>query len=192
MDITKFKIEKDGSMYRDSKHGRFRIDVKDLCILGKGVCLEYKKNKRGYIRIDLYKSDKRIGTIGGCIMQPIKGFVVDHINHDTLDNRRLNLRIVSCHQNCMNRRKATDKNYTSKFKGVSFLPVYKGKKFPKPFRAFGKINGVKKSLGYFSTEEEAAKAYNTFASSTYGEFAMLNTIGGGFRFSLATAIEYPF
>lgn len=43
---------------------------------------------------------------------------VDHINHDGLDNRKENLRIVTNSQNGMNRR-LTSAN-TSGYKGVSF------------------------------------------------------------------------
>lgn len=46
-----------------------------------------------------------------------KNVEVDHINHNTLDNRRCNLRVCSRTQN--NRNKSSHKNSTSKYLGVS-------------------------------------------------------------------------
>src|SRR5258706_13475167 len=45
--------------------------------------------------------------------------VVDHINHNRLDNRRVNLRVCTQQQNALNRTKEQE-YHTSKFKGVSW------------------------------------------------------------------------
>jgi hypothetical protein len=95
----------------------------------------------------------------------------DHINGDTLDNRRCNLRLCSHSQNICNSRKPTDSK-TSIYKGVSLPKGYKR------WKACIAINGRNKHLGFFSNELDAAKAYNKAAIELFGEFARLNVIRG--------------
>jgi hypothetical protein len=60
-----------------------------------------------YVVTYLYdKSDWRKRTtvyLHRLLMQPGDGLVIDHINGDGLDNRRLNLRVVTKSQNALNR-----------------------------------------------------------------------------------------
>lgn len=92
--------------------------------------------------------------------------LTDHINHDTLDNRRANLRPASATQNSANRRKGPGK--TSKYKGVH----WNGR--DKTWVASIGLNGRKKHLGRFADEESAARAYDTAALDAWGEYAHLN------------------
>jgi hypothetical protein len=73
--------------------------------------------------------------------------VVDHINHDTLDNRKENLRVCSQRQNRQNL--AMDKS--SKYPGVI--------RFRNGWRARIRISGKLMSLGVYADEREAARAY---------------------------------
>jgi hypothetical protein len=58
--------------------------------------------------------------------------------------------------------------------GVSF---FRGAgKLAKPWAAYINVNGRRKNLGYFATEEAAAAAYNTAAQELHGAFACLNRI----------------
>lgn len=68
----------------------------------------------------------------------------DHINHNTLDNREANLRIVTNSQNHYNRRKT---------KG------YCWHKMAKKYYARIKINGQTINLGLFDTASKARAAY---------------------------------
>lgn len=104
-----------------------------------------------------------------------KSLVVDHINGDTFDNRRVNLRVCTHSENMRNRVKSS--NNTSGYKGVSFV---KAKAHYKPWRAFITDTNKKKiHLGYYATKEEAAEAYNARAVIYHGEFANLNDIKYG-------------
>lgn len=96
------------------------------------------------------------------------GRVGDHINRDKLDNRRCNLRAVTYAEN--NRRRVGGKpvGASSQFRGVSWT-VSKRR-----WRAAIKVDYRTKCLGYFRSEEDAARAYDAAARQFYGAFAMLN------------------
>jgi hypothetical protein len=89
---------------------------------------------------------------------------IDHRKGDGLNCQRHNLRIASPQQNNMNR---APRSVTSRFKGV-------GLKDGKYWRASIKFNGKSSHLGYFGTEEDAARAYDSAATEKFGEFAFLN------------------
>jgi len=101
--------------------------------------------------------------------KPSKKKVMDHINRDTLDNRKQNLRICTYSQNNMNRK--SSKNKINKFKGV-FKNKGRGKKWTAAIRKNKKLF----ALGYFNSEIEGAKAYNKAAFRLFGKFALLNKI----------------
>lgn len=102
-----------------------------------------------------------------------KGEMVDHINGNTLDNRKENLRLCNNQQNSFNQKTKRIKNKTSEFKGVY---KFKYKKTPKPWVARIKVDYKYICLGYFLTELEAAKAYNEAAVKYHGKFAKLNEV----------------
>ena len=106
------------------------------------------------------------------IMKAPPQVLVDHKNGNTLDNRRKNLRLCTHTQNNQNKRK-TRQRVSSKYKGVSFL------KSTKKWRVYIALQDIFRrtfnvSLGTFSVEEEAAKAYDEAAREYFGEFARLN------------------
>jgi hypothetical protein len=101
------------------------------------------------------------------IMNAPAGVFVDHRYGDGLDNRKVNLRIVTRAQNQYNRRKISKKT-TSKYKGVHF------KKDMNKFCATIGLKGKKTHLGYFDNEIDAAKAYDEAAKKLFGDYAKLN------------------
>lgn len=92
-----------------------------------------------------------------------KNIVVDHINHNGLDNRKSNLRICTSGQNTCNC--LTSKNNKSGHKGVYWS------KERKKWCAQISINNKTKGLGRYDTIEEAIEARKKAAKEYYGEFA---------------------
>lgn len=82
------------------------------------------------------------------------GMVVDHINHNTLDNRRENLRVCTHAQNMWNR-----------------LGVRGSHPNKNGYAAFIRVNGERKYLGTYPTAEAAAAAYNRAKKELHGPFA---------------------
>lgn len=83
------------------------------------------------------------------IGKPIKGLVTDHINGNTLDNRRINLRIVSQRTNNQN---------TKNHRAGKLIGAHWNKKYRK-WGASIKIDSKQEWLGYFSSEILAHEAY---------------------------------
>lgn len=100
------------------------------------------------------------------VMNAKPGEFVDHVHHNTLDQRKENLRICTPRQNSANKRLALSNS--SGYKGV-MLNKRCGRWY-----AQLKVNGRGKHLGYYSTPVEAAVAYDAAATAHYGEFALTN------------------
>jgi hypothetical protein len=101
------------------------------------------------------------------IMNVPGGLFVDHINHNGLDNRRSNLRIVTKMQNNWNKRKLKS-GCSSKYKGVSFF------KRSGKWQARIVHNGNNIFIGQYEDEESAARAYDEKAKALFEEYAALN------------------
>lgn len=91
----------------------------------------------------------------------VSGEHVDHINRDSLDNRRENLRLANSQQNHFNMKRFS--NNRSGFKGV--------RKDGKRWSARIKVNYQDIRLGVFDTPEQAHQAYCEAAKKYAGEFA---------------------
>lgn len=126
------------------------------------------KTESGYVRIKfrghLYFLH-RLAWWVTCGEWPEPPNEIDHINGDRFDNRFCNLRMVTSSQNHMNR--TTKRAGTSsRYKGVSLVH---GR-----WQAHIRISGAGKVLGNFTTELDAAKAYDVAAREHFGEFACPN------------------
>lgn len=107
------------------------------------------------------------GLMHRIIMKCPDGMEVDHINHDKLDNRKINLRICTKSENSRNTK--SNIGSESRFKGVSLNLKIKSKWFAKIH-----FKGRNIYVGSFMEEEQAAMAYDKKAKELFGEFAYLN------------------
>jgi hypothetical protein len=145
------------------------IDSEDLEIFKKykwNIC-----NKKGTLYIlSFIKINGKRKTIyySRVITNAPDNVIVDHIDGNTLDNRKCNLRFVNKKQNAQNMK--SNKNSTSKYKGVSF------DKQRKLWRVVLKVDMKQIYIGRFNLEKDAALAYNKSALQYFGEYARLNKI----------------
>lgn len=123
--------------------------VRDQHILGSGK-KEIKKRIRMHRLILNAQQDKQ----------------VDHVNHNGLDNRKRNLRIVTNSQNAMNSRLRKDN--TSGYKGVTWS------KDKNKWQAQIAINKKYINLGRYSSIQEASLAYQEASKLYHGEYANLS------------------
>lgn len=93
------------------------------------------------------------------------GLVTDHENGHSVDNRRANLRVATYVQNSVNTRVSRG--------ALEFRGVYIAKPSGR-YVARIRRKGLVKSLGTYTTVEEAARAYDAAAIEMHGEFARLN------------------
>ena len=96
------------------------------------------------------------------IMEAPIGMFVDHINGDTLDCRKNNMRLVTSSQNAANRRLRSDNKLG--VVGVSKLPNGK-------YLSYISMNGKNTRLGRFATLEEAKAAREAAEAKYHGEYA---------------------
>tara|TARA_B100001094_G_C17801896_1_gene609519 strand:- start:76 stop:648 length:573 start_codon:yes stop_codon:yes gene_type:complete len=120
---------------------------------------------------DYAMGGSRRDSIHRLVMGNPKGMCVDHINGDTLDNRKENLRVCTRSQNSQNQRLKSHSQ--SGYKGVYEI------KNPQPKKRFRAYlgGGQGKShirLGSYATAEEAAEVRDKKALEIHGEYASLN------------------
>lgn len=92
----------------------------------------------------------------------ISGMCVDHINGNTLDNRKCNLRVCTNKQNHMNT--SIPIHNTSGYKGVSY------DKERNNWQAYISINNKKVFIGRYKTPKEAHDAYCEYGLNARGEY----------------------
>jgi len=140
------------------------VDAEDFPRLNKYT---WSAHRRGRNRWYAYGSqpDRTLIAMHRLILNAPKNRVVDHIDRNSLNNTKRNLRLCTQAQNCCNR---IAKHGTSRFKGVHWS------KTRKRWIARIKRNGKSRQIGSFENEIEAAKAYDREARRLFGRFAWLN------------------
>ena len=92
--------------------------------------------------------------------------IVDHINHNIVDNRKENLRIVTSRQNAFNG--VERKNNKTGYRGVSYRAEKWGKK---KWRARIGVDYKEFTIGHYETFDEAVEARKDAEKKYYGEHA---------------------
>ena len=168
----------------DSNPHRFEGDVCIMSLTDQegNITKEFIIDKEDFDRVkehkwgggEKYIINKNVGYLHWFILGKEKPesreIQMDHINMDTFDNRKINLRICTRSQNSANVRKR--RTNTSGYKGV-FKALHGG------WRVQIGFEGKRFYIGSYATKEQAAMAYNKVAVEYFGEFAQLNQIEGG-------------
>jgi hypothetical protein len=138
------------------KGGYAIISYEDYDLVNK---YNWHKNKRGYAR-GICGDDKKLQSMHRFIMKTPEDMVVDHINHNCIDNRRFNLRNVSNLINSSNRQKSKNKK-SSKYKGISY------KIGQNKFQATTTFNNKHIHIGVYKTENDALTAYELYIAHNF-------------------------
>jgi hypothetical protein len=163
--VKLFEIEFDGDVaYVPLTRGRRAVvDATDASLVSGRA---WTCTVQGYAR--------RAVTVGGkprqknvwmhrLILNAPDGSVVDHVNGDTLDNRRANLRLATPIENARNRKMQSTN--TTGLKGVML------NKRTGTWRSKIRTGGCEVHLGTFKTAQEAHAAYCDAAKQFHGDFA---------------------
>jgi len=132
--------------------GSILLNYRDLYLFSKYKFYVVQERGQSKYVIANDKTKNTTRSLHNLIMNPPEGMEVDHINRDGLDNRRQNLRIVTHCENQNNLPKRKDS--TSKYHGVYF--ENKRSKWV----TYVNFNGIRKTIGRFNSEIQAAIAYN--------------------------------
>lgn len=136
------------------------IDIDDYEKLKNAGLLRWNAQKCGKrFYVSKNSKNKKI-YLHRYIMNCPDGFCIDHINGNSLDNRKLNLRICSFRENSRNVKKQSFKGITKTKNGKYQVQI--------------QHNGRHIVIGVFSVESEAARVYDFAAAMLFGEFANFN------------------
>ena len=144
-------------------------DVERVMAINWVQCVRPKDKNIYVIHYDHYGKGKKKKTkslfLHRYLVNAKSGEMIDHINMNTLDNRKCNLRLCNKSENGCNRDRPI--NNKSGYKGVSW------DKKRKKWRAYITKNRKRYELGSFSKIQEAYAAYCKAAKELHGEFARL-------------------
>lgn len=150
------------------------IDTEDLEKIHKyncAVCLTWKNNINGfyaqmtkYLGISNGKVINESYTLHRFLLDVGKDMMVDHINNDTLDNRKSNLRATNNDENLKNR-SGRNINNKSGYRNVCWNKGYK------MWAVQLQIEGRNKVLGLFDDVNEAGRYAEKMRRYYYGDFS---------------------
>lgn len=133
------------------------IDSENIDKVKKYKWAAVSKGKSTYVKTDIRVNGKRKTLyLPNLLIGNKKGFQVDHISGNTLDNRKINLRFATQQQNLMNKTKS---------KGYSL------EKRSNLWHAYIGVDNKRINLGRFETKDEAAEIRREAELKYYGNFA---------------------
>lgn len=131
------------------------VSQSDRCVYAKRTMGGHGREKPKYMHIIIL--ERILGR------ELCEDDLADHVDTNSLNNRRSNLRLATYSENSWNSSKRSDNH--SGFKGVYW------KKGHRKWVATIMVHGKRKHLGYFDNPEEAHAAYCAAANELHGEFA---------------------
>ena len=145
-----FMHKKDGTLINTT------IDIEDFEKIDMYTGTWYPKYSKftqtHYVRGNCMKNKKWYSySMSRIIMDDPDGFYIDHIDHDTLNNRKTNLRLVTAVENSQNL------NYRTPNKSSGIRNVSWDKKSNK-WRIYVNVNKKMKTFGWYSDLKEAESA----------------------------------
>lgn len=141
------------------------IDDDDYELISKYKWHAVKQPRKNFVIY--YANSGIVGRMHNFLMRPQSSkILVDHIDHNGLNNQRSNLRLCTESQNIINSRIAI--KHSSKYRGVSWS------NFSQRWLANIICQRVRYHLGSFKNEIDAARVYDRKAKKLHGKFAMLN------------------
>jgi HNH endonuclease len=138
---------------------KFKCDKQDIPLI---MFYKWRIDQNGYVGTDWGGSRIYLHRF----LMNFPNTIVDHINRNKLDNRRINLRLSNKSNNAVNCK--THSHNTSGYKGVS--------KSGNRWRVYIVKNQKQIHIGCFKTKKLAALAYNQKALEIFKSHANLNKV----------------
>lgn len=145
---------------------RTKLDNEDFAVFSKYKWKAHKSSTNWYVRKTVRIKGKWINvTLHRLIMKAPEHLQVHHLNGNTLDNQKQNLRLCSNAENHVGFRRCSIKR-SSQYRGVG--------KAGNKWTARMMVNYKNVYIGIFDSQLLAAKARDAFAFSLYKDKAFLN------------------
>lgn len=140
-------------------------------ISGKNIMIDdcdvdYFKSKKWYLKDGKYLANKNIRTV--YFHRVIMGepdCLVDHIDRNTFNNSRSNLRLVNKSQNAMNSKVRKD-SFTG-YKGISYVVKRDS------FHTYINKNGLRFFIGYYKNLDDAIEARKRYELKLFKEYSTI-------------------
>lgn len=161
-----YEFSNDGYVigYTSNTNKQFIFDVNDYEKVSK---YHWYEESNGYIRSSGKRKEDKT-SIHRLVMNAPNNMCIDHINHNTFDNRKSNLRIATASQNAMNHILGVAN--TSGTTGVVWV------KSRNNWKAEIKLNGKTIYLGSFDKFDDAEKTRKEAEEKYFGEYSYDNSM----------------